>query len=1549
MQRLLQCVFLFIFIFNGEKKSTAQCNPVIFGEDTICAGSSSYLYVNDIYQSYSWSNGSTASFTYATGPGTITLNTVDGSFCNGTASIIIRQVQPPAVSFTANTGGYILSTSNTSTNTYAYQWIFGDGTTSNSVSPTHLYSRKGNYTVCLNAAQNFCPAESYCRSLAIGSSLGIPTDSVFLKLYKLELFNLNQVIQNPIDSGYLIAGQYDNCGECSSPMFIKTNKNGEVQWSRNFDYLYDVSNLEYFDSGYVFLSANSEYSLTKIDLNGNIIWQKYDGIFGDKMIFPFSNSRVGLIINKDPMEVIIYDENGNIVVQKSYDLGGWDMNFNSFAKTSDGNVLLNGQYGYFFPGPGAGGGNHTMFDSYDHIAAKMDDTGDFLWLNGIYQNTQCSQNGQPLENSAGEYLFPGKFYEPTASTYYYYISRFDGSGTYIDSYSIDSLKGDYSMFLSPANNVVVVSRPQSPVFDSLRIVSMDNSFNILSSKKVTAYNCSRSIKSFDGYVTTAFTYFDANSFVEYPALYKTGISGNSACLDGTIPPVSYPAFPYVYSFSVNTAMPVYVDANISSGCSAKIYDDTSACRTCNVTATIQITAGDTLLCAGETVTLSAPANMYEYVWNNGAHTRTITVSIAGTYTVTVYDYRGCSATASKHISGGVAYNILFAITAPNGLCEGSSYSIHAYDSTFQSVFGITWNTGVSGPFVFPTASGTFITTFVDQYGCPSVDSISVQLHPVPPLPNITGLVDVCSGDSVQLCAIFIDNGSGPYTFSWNGGAFDDSCIYATGGTYSVAITNSFGCDTAGTTSHTVTVHAAPVPNIQPQGSAFICPGSGITISADAGFNSYLWSNNATTSSITVNTPGIYSVTVTDGSVCPGTESVTVYSGISYNPVFTLDTLNGFCEGTPFTLSAHDSLLQPLTSYSWSTGGSNNSITVSASNTYSVTFTDANGCSTTESINIQMHPVAPAINISGSTNVCAGSTVMLCASFTSNNTGPYSFSWNNGTYTDSCIAAIGGTYNLVLSNSSGCSSQAASHSVTSHALPVPGIQPSGNIFVCSGTDTTLCSAPGFSSYLWSNGVTTNCITVPGGNYTLTVTDNSGCTGNDSVTVTEGTALVPNIQPSGTILICTGGDTIICVDPGFSSYSWSNGSSTNCITVPAGNFSVTVTDNSGCTGIDSVVVAELLPPQPHIQPSGSLLICSGSDTLICADAGFLSYLWTNGSTTNCIQAPAGIYAVTVTDNSGCTGTDSVTISQGTTPNPNIQPSGTLFVCAGTDTMLCTDPGFNSYLWSDGSTTNCIIVPSGNYFVTVFDISGCTGTDSVTVVDRTPPSPDIQPAGIISVCAGSDTLLCASAGFADYLWSNGASTDCITAPSGSYNVTVHDSMGCVGIDYVTVVDYQPVQPSIMTDTPPLDTLFSSAASGNQWYEVGVGLIAGAVQNYFVPDHNASYYVITTDLNGCSSVNSDTTDFIYALLRSDFAAGTIKVFPNPVHDIITVELSNDLMTDEDLLITIYDVTGRKVFEYITMPLAKINFSIANLSSAVYLLELTNGHETFVTRMEKW
>src|SRR6185295_16584499 len=119
---------------------------------------------------------------------------------------------------------------------------------------------------------------------------------------------------------------------------------------------------------------------------------------------------------------------------------------------------------------------------------------------------------------------------------------------------------------------------------------------------------------------------------------------------------------------------------------------------------------------------------------------------------------------------------------------------------------------------------------------------------------------------------------------------------------------------------------------------------------------------------------------------------------------------------------------------------------------------------------------------------------------------------------------------------------------------------------------------------------------------------------------------NIQPSGNVLVCTGADTLLCADAGFAIYQWSGGNTSSCITATAGNYSITVIDNFGCSGVDSVSVSERAVPVPNIQPAGNVIVCAGNDTLLCADAGFAFYQWSGGNTTNCVTATSGNYSLT-----------------------------------------------------------------------------------------------------------------------------------------------------------------------------------------------------------------------------------------------------------------------------------------------------------------------------------
>ena len=163
--------------------------------------------------------------------------------------------------------------------------------------------------------------------------------------------------------------------------------------------------------------------------------------------------------------------------------------------------------------------------------------------------------------------------------------------------------------------------------------------------------------------------------------------------------------------------------------------------------------------------------------------------------------------------------------------------------------------------------------------------------------------------------------------------------------------------------------------------------------------------------------------------------------------------------------------------------------------------------------------------------------------------------------------------MTITNANGCTSS-CSKTVTAYELPVCSI--SGQNF-CQGQSTQLCSATA-SSYLWSTGATTQCISVTtGGTYSVTVTNANGCTSSCSKTVTGYT--LPQISITSTNVSCFGacnGTANAIVSPtGSYSYVWSNGSTTANITGLCPNtYCVTVTSANGCSATQCVTITQPL---------------------------------------------------------------------------------------------------------------------------------------------------------------------------------------------------------------------------------------------------------------------------------------------------------------------------------------------------------------------------------------
>ncbi len=367
------------------------------------------------------------------------------------------------------------------------------------------------------------------------------------------------------------------------------------------------------------------------------------------------------------------------------------------------------------------------------------------------------------------------------------------------------------------------------------------------------------------------------------------------------------------------------------------------------------------------------------------------------------------------------------------------------------------------------------------------------------------------------------------------------------GTYTVTVTNAAGC--SGTATANVTASPSPTPNITP--NTYTCNGQ-FTLNAGAGFSTYAWSNGGGSGqTATYSTAGNYTVTVTNAQGCTGTDDFTVT--IPTPPVVTISGNLNFCTGQSTVLNA----TAGFSTYAWSGGGSSSSLPVSTGGTYTVTVTDAFGCTDTESATViaDQSPVPTVANA----DICPGSTVTLSVS----NAPFQTYNWNTGSTVSTTAVNGPGTYTVTVTAANGCTGTTTAN-VAPLPTPVPSITP--NTYTCNG-QITLNAGAGFNTYAWSNSINSQfSIINSNGTYTVTVTNAQGCTGTDDFTVTIPTPPVVNITGDNTF--CDGTSADLNATPGLVTYAWSSGQSGANITVTVGNtYTVTATDAFGCTATDN----------------------------------------------------------------------------------------------------------------------------------------------------------------------------------------------------------------------------------------------------------------------------------------------------------------------------------------------------------------------------------------------
>ena len=645
------------------------------------------------------------------------------------------------------------------------------------------------------------------------------------------------------------------------------------------------------------------------------------------------------------------------------------------------------------------------------------------------------------------------------------------------------------------------------------------------------------------------------------------------------------------------------------------------------------------ICLGESVTITA-SGADNYVWSNGLGTNSyyiLTPSASSTYTVTGTNSYGCSDTAIVSIA--VYSSIAIDISAnPSSICYG--------ENTLLSVSGAssyTWSHGLgnsSSVNVTPLATTTYTVT--GSIGmCSNTASITVSVKPIPSVNANANPSSICLGEYAELTA------TGASTYNWSGGLGSSSTIMVSPSvstTYTVT-----GYDNSCYNTATVTINITPPPNITLTASPdSICIGSNTTLIA-SGASNYIWSHGlGTNPNITISPTATttYTVTGSNGS-CSGTSFITVTVTNTPTIIASASPMN-VCTGGSTTIAATGG-----TTYIWTDGVNNysgNDITVypTATTTYSVTGTSGS-CSGTSFITVTVNNTPTVVASASPMNVCTGSSTTLSAS------GATTYQWTDGTnnYSGNNITVYPtATTTYSVTGTSGSCSGTSFITVTVNPIPILVINavPSE---ICNG-ESSIISASGATTYIWSNGATGSSITVtPTVTTTYTVTGtNASCTSSATVVINVSSPANANINPVNNL--CDNQSPIV-LSAATSGGIWLGSGIIDPLTglfnptiAGEGTHTITYMITGQCG--DTATIDITIYPSPNAIAYATDETCfNGNDGKAWVEVTDgtppYSYLWNTFHTLSSLSDLApGVYYVTVTDLHNCIDKDSVIVGSG-----------------------------------------------------------------------------------------------------------------------------------------------------------------------------------------------------------------------------------------------------------------------------------------------------------------
>ena len=737
---------------------------------------------------------------------------------------------------------------------------------------------------------------------------------------------------------------------------------------------------------------------------------------------------------------------------------------------------------------------------------------------------------------------------------------------------------------------------------------------------------------------------------------------------------------------------------------------------------------------------------------------------------------------------------------------------------------------------------------------------------------------LCNGDSNGIAISSAIGGNMGYSYLWDNGTANDTVSNLPAGTWGLEITDANGCiDSSFVTitqpdSLIIDTTAGGITHVSCNG---LSDGAISTVTAGGTTTySYSWSNGATAANINILVAGNYAVTVEDANGCIDTNSFLVDEPDTISNSFT--TSNVICnsgnDGYMITSSSGGTFGY---TFVWNTGATADSIGGLVAGNYTVTITDANGCTNNFTDSITQPDLLFASIVLEDSALCAGDSSGMTVAAAAGGTGTYTYNWPSGftAFDDSLVGLPAGTYVVTIVDANGCSDSATATIEQPQVLSL-SIDSTINV-TCEGGLNGFAQLSGLGgttpySYAWPNGDTLSFSSnLSGGQTTVTVTDANGCFDTITITLNE-TFPLP--------IVDLGNDTVLCgaiysLGAGAAaSYLWSTGDTTQLINVDSsGYYSVTALDTNGCANTDTVLIVfnPLLAYSIDIDSSACGLSTGSAEITNLIGGGNFSISWSTGQTSGLIanNLSSGNYDVTVTDQNGCEEVQSFAIVDGneiTSIIASVDAS-----CNGGTDGISIAAGLGglqpySYNWSSGDTADTANnLAAGMYLVTVEDANGCSTIDTAMIGE--PDAVVVYASTVDASCGDTNGMVMVDsitpAGTYTFLWSDGQGQTTATADSllpGLYSVTVTSDNGCVGS--ATVIVSNDTAATLALSTINAACSIEQVGSGEATV-IATGL---APFNYNWSNGDTTdtasnlmaglYHLTVTDTNGCMEITSVT-----------------------------------------------------------------------------------------------